>query len=235
MTKIIMIFALLFTTNIFALDFMQTYVLKTAYKVGLQTKTKDGEHFAKTLSSVALQESSGGKVLVGDKYEDKYFYIHYEEGIRNKVYVTKANTYIKNKKRYYKYKLKYTKKIYKEVGELKSLYNSSLGAFQIKPSTAEIMIKRYFYKKYKNLLTDKNLLVQKLLSDVEFGAKIAASYLKHNYNYGLKIHKKNPYFLTVSRYNGGNVNHKYYNNIMKRMRYLERIKFFSAEKGTNLK
>lgn len=207
---------------------IQQYILITSYKVGKKYKTSDNITFGKTVASIALQESTAGKMLIGDKYEDKYYYIHYENGIKNKIFIEKEDL-LKDKNGYYfnfNNNKNYRKKIYILKGQLKPLYDSSLGVFQIKPSTAEIMINKYF-PEYKYLLNDKNKLIQKLLSDVEFSANIASSYLIYCYEEAKNRKMWNPYFKTISRYNGGWKNSNYYNNVLKKMKYLEKLNFFN--------
>ena len=67
-------------------------------------------------------------------------------------------------------------------------------------------------------------LAQLLLSDLKFNVTIGTLYLITNYDYALKHHLWNPYFKTISRYNGGWRNKIYYKRVMKNMRIWRRIK-----------
>ena len=62
-----------------------------------------------------------------------------------------------------------------------------------------------------------------LLTNTEFSILIAGRYLKRNYEYALKKGKWNPYYKTISRYNGGWNNTTYYKRVMKRMKHVNRL------------
>ncbi|MEA3289735.1 MAG: transglycosylase SLT domain-containing protein [Campylobacterota bacterium] len=88
-------------------------------------------------------------------------------------------------------------------------YYSSLGAMQIRVPTARY-ISSLYPKKLKSIhaITDRQLRI-KLVSDLKLSAKIASLYIVH-----LSNTRKN-YFQTISGYNGGLKNRKYYNRVMK--------------------
>ena len=111
-------------------------------------------------------------------------------------------------------------------GKLKSLYDSSLGIFQIKLNTAkEVIIKdKFMNKNFKHLLKNDKALVNMLLVSVQFSTLIASTYLKINYEIALKRRYKNPWKSTISRYNGGWNNTKYKSKIFKRLKYLKKLK-----------
>ncbi len=100
----------------------------------------------------------------------------------------------------------------------KGKFYSSLGAMQIRVPTARY-ISSVFPKKLKEIhaMTDRSLR-EKLLKDVRFSAKIATLYIIHLSN------TRKSYFKTISGYNGGTRNHKYYNRVMKWNNELKRLK-----------
>jgi hypothetical protein len=223
----------------------QISLLQKAYSIAKKYKSNDGHTFEDTIVAIYLVESNAGKHLIGDKY-----------------YVT---------------------------GELKSLYESSLGPGQIKLSTALLVInsfdnlKRkygqlyhkdyYAFKKYvpimrkltyyKSVLNNPiwkkrwaegkklkvkawaereykywlkkikpyikyikkdDIVIDKLLYDEEFSIEISLHYLILNYNVALKRKYYNPWFKSISRYNGGWKNTKYYKRVLKKMKIVRRLK-----------
>lgn len=96
----------------------------------------------------------------------------------------------------------------------------SLGAFQVKISTAKWIIIKLELKEYYYIIGDNWLIGVKLLNDHWFSARIAGFYLKMNYIYGIEQDHWNPWVLTVSRYNGGNFNKVYLNNIINKIKKL---------------
>ena len=99
----------------------------------------------------------------------------------------------------------------------KSIEKASLGAFQIKLSTAKYVIEKQNLNQYNYLLTEDQLLINKLITDVEFSAKIAVNYLIVNYNRAIRNNRLNPWFYSVSKYNGGSNNTKYVNKIKEKL------------------
>jgi hypothetical protein len=237
---------ILTTKLLFGLNQDQIRNMKIAYKVGKTIKAKDGTTFENTLASIMGAESSWGEEVIGDKYD-------------------------KN-------------------GRLKSVYESSLGGFQIKLSTAKLTIRKYphlmkkygylvykgksIYLKYetnkqkmnyyKGILTSSKWkerfnkgqekakktmawanrnyikhmkihnslvskarkdtkLINKLFTDVRFGAEIAGHYLLSHYNHVLKKGWSRPYKRAVGRYNGGWNNMEYANRVLKRMKTVKKI------------
>jgi hypothetical protein len=238
---------LILTTNLlFALSDEQVKNMKVAYKVGKTIKANNGMTFENTLVGIMGQESSWGKYVLGDKYDNN--------------------------------------------GKLKSVYESSLGAFQIKLSTAKYTIRKVpeLYKKYRYLLYDgrsiyleyeyhkskmnyyvgvinnptwvkrfvrgedkairtfawakkelkrhketylelrnkaakDTLLINKLFTDVRFSAEIAGHYLKMQYDYAISKGWSKAYKRSVGRYNGGWDNWEYADRVLKRMRITKEI------------
>ncbi|MEA3452208.1 MAG: hypothetical protein U9Q83_09955, partial [Bacteroidota bacterium] len=202
-----------------------------AFEIGKSVKATDGMTFEHTLVGIVLQESSAGKDLIGDKYEDKYYYKNWnkEEGIMENIFVKRKHTFIEEGNRYYRYKKHYLKKVYVLKGQLKSLYDSSLGAFQIKLSTAKIVIKKNL-PDYHYLLEDEDLLVKKLLANIKFSAVVAANYLKLMYEEAQRRKKRNPWFKAISRYNGGQNNETYFKLVNKRIRFFKRTRVYKELK-----
>jgi hypothetical protein len=48
--------------------------------------------------------------------------------------------------------------------------------------------------------------------------------LIYNYENAIEKRYRNPWFVTISRYNGGNKNIKYYKRIIKNMKIIRRLK-----------
>ncbi|MEA3352331.1 MAG: hypothetical protein U9Q33_00745 [Campylobacterota bacterium] len=100
-------------------------------------------------------------------------------------------------------------KLYGDLDKKNGKYYSSLGAMQIRVPTARYVSSLY-PKELSDIyvLTDRQLR-KRLLRDIAFSAKIASLYIVH-----LSNTRKN-YFQTVSGYNGGLINKKYYTTVMK--------------------
>ena len=113
----------------------------------------------------------------------------------------------------------------KKNGDLKPLIQMSLGAFQIRVGTAKDVIRNNKLYKYNYLLKDDLKLVNRLLTDPEFGAYITGYYFVKNYNEALRRKMWNPYFRAVSRHNGGWNNNKYYRLFIKDISKIKKIKF----------
>jgi hypothetical protein len=237
----------LLVINIFALDKIQINVLKTAYKEASKYRAIDGHVFNDTVCSIVLTESSAGKQLIGDNYLNgkekpfilkslgvgqvkletaiiiiskyknqfkKYLYfIHKDKFAFKKYYKFLQNiqyfTYLKDK---YKFRIK--NKIGNQKRNLKVL----------RWVNRELKINKEKFKKYKKYYYKDLQLAQLLLSDLKFNIKIITFYLIYNYNNAIKKRYKNPWFITISRYNGGNHNIKYYNKILKNMKIIRNLK-----------
>lgn len=90
------------------------------------------------------------------------------------------------------------------------LFDSSLGAFQIRLQTIRSISKKI---KVLNYLQNKSdlYITNKLLNDLPFSILVAGNYLKLNYE------ATKSYFTAISRYNGGNLNYTYYNKVKSNM------------------
>lgn len=102
-----------------------------------------------------------------------------------------------------------------DVGKVPNIFNASLGIMQVRLATARFIAKKLKLKDV-SALSDVDLM-NKLLGDDEFNAKIAIQYLVW-----LNNHTKD-YFRTVSRYNGGNENYPYFNRVMKNMKRIKKV------------
>jgi len=89
---------------------------------------------------------------------------------------------------------------------------ASYGIMQVRLETARFVGK--VYKLYDVKLYSDTQLIERLINDIGFNAKIAILYLNY-----LSEHSKS-YFEMVSRYNGGRVNHPYFNKIQKYKKFL---------------
>jgi soluble lytic murein transglycosylase-like protein len=95
----------------------------------------------------------------------------------------------------------------------KGIKKGSYGVMQVRLSTARFVAKHF------NLLDVDAMsdvaLIRKMMKESLFNAKIATLYVVW-----LSEHSKN-YFEMVSRYNGGKVNHPYFNKIQKNIAFLK--------------
>ncbi len=97
----------------------------------------------------------------------------------------------------------------------KHLHKASLGIMQVRVSTARFVAKKFGLKDV--LRMSKRRLAYKLLHDNRFNAKIAVLYLVWLNN------QTSNYFRTVSRYNGGNKNKRYYKKVIKNLRIVRKL------------
>lgn len=219
MLRIIVIIGMMFSFSMAKLSDSQIDRIANVYKIGKTVTAKDGMTFEQALSSIYLQESSAGVRVIGDKYTDKYYYMHHNE----KVMINKKKLIKINGRLWYMYNGIFKKKIYTLTGQLKPLGKSSLGGFQIKLSTAKYIIKKNKMKQYYNLLKHDTILINRLLVDYKFSARIALQYLIMNYHEASDRKMLNPYFKTISRYNGGWYNKVYYGKVMDRMKTIKKL------------
>ena len=98
----------------------------------------------------------------------------------------------------------------------KGIKKGSYGVMQVRLQTARFVAKSFHILDIS--LMDDVTLIKKMMKDTAFNAKIATLYIVW-----LSEHSKN-YFEMVSRYNGGKVNHPYFNKITKYMAYLRPYK-----------
>jgi len=103
------------------------------------------------------------------------------------------------------------------IGDFKrgtSITKASLGVMQIQASTARFMARTYKELAWVDELSDLKI-VNKLITDVEFSATIAAYYMRWLNDY------RTSYFSAISGYNGGMSNKAYYDRVVKNMKVIK--------------
>jgi len=249
MKNLIIIMMIIFNSfNILnALDKNQLNILKIAYKEASKYKAKNGHVFNDTVCAIILTESSAGKYLVGDNYlngKEKPFilkslgvgqikletaifiiskypkefkkYLHFIH--ENKYAFKEYSNYLQNI-RYFSYlKNKYKKRIRLHIG------NQKRNKKVLKWIKRELKYNKLKFKPFKKYYYKDLRLAQLLLSDVKFNIKVSTFYLIYNYEHALKKRFKNPWFITISKYNGGYNNIKYYKRVLNNMKIIRKIK-----------
>ena len=119
----------------------------------------------------------------------------------------------------------------KENGEFKPLKEMSLGPFQIRVVTAKEIIEDNQLEDYYKYLDNDTALINRLITDVEFGAKLSAYYFIKNYNEALRRGMSRPYFRAISRHNGGWNNTPYFKALMKNLRMVRRLDFVKLDQA----
>jgi hypothetical protein len=102
-----------------------------------------------------------------------------------------------------------------DIGKDPNIFNASLGIMQVRLETAKFIAEKLEWKEVQALSDVK--LVNKLLGDDRFNATVAVRFIVWLNNY-----TNQHYFRTVSRYNGGNYNHTYYQRVMRNMELIRR-------------
>ncbi len=98
----------------------------------------------------------------------------------------------------------------------KNIKDASYGIMQVRLQTARFVAKVFKLQEVKQMSDIE--LITKMMSNTNFGAKIGILYIVW-----LSDHSKS-YFEMVSRYNGGKVNHPYYNKVQKQLKFLKKHK-----------
>ncbi len=98
----------------------------------------------------------------------------------------------------------------------KGIKKGSYGIMQVRLGTAQFVAKSFKLLDVK-MMSDVEL-IKKMMHESTFNVKIATLYIVW-----LSEHSKS-YFEMVSRYNGGKVNHPYFNKIKKYKAFLKRYK-----------
>lgn len=99
------------------------------------------------------------------------------------------------------------------------LYDS-IGPFQIRPATAERVIRERL-PQFQYMLKDRKVLLMKLLNNTRFSAIIAGNYLIMCYEEAQKRKMWNPWYKAVSRYNGGWSNNTYVRKVSRKIKLLK--------------
>jgi len=100
-----------------------------------------------------------------------------------------------------------------DIGKDPNIFQASLGVMQVRLETARFVAQKLDLQEIKAMSDVK--LVNKLLGDDRFNIEVAVQFLVW-----LSDYTKHDYFRTVSRYNGGNVNHPYYGRVMRNMQLI---------------
>lgn len=107
-------------------------------------------------------------------------------------------------------------------GTKKPLYKSSLGTMQMQISTARWLSKKYDALQWVQRLNDKQLTAQ-ILNNSKFACILAGYYILYNYELAQRKGMWNPYYKTISRYNGGWKNETYFRRVMKNMKLVNKL------------
>ncbi len=99
----------------------------------------------------------------------------------------------------------------------KNMKDASYGIMQVRLQTARFVAKAFNLKSI-NQMSDIEIITN-MMQNNNFSAKMGILYLVW-----LSDHSKS-YFEMVSRYNGGKVNHPYYNKVQKKLKFLKKYKF----------
>ncbi len=102
-----------------------------------------------------------------------------------------------------------------DIGKDPNIFNASLGIMQVRLQTARFLAEKLQWQEVMELSDVK--LVNKLLGDDRFNATVAVRFIVW-----LNDYTEQHYFRTVSRYNGGNYNHPYYQRVMRNMDLIKR-------------
>lgn len=177
----------------------------------LKTITKDGFNSYFEAKSVHL---------LNNKNYDKILY--YESILNNPIWIKRYNSEEKRAIRTFKWakkELKYHKNIHKNnIKKLKIKLKE-----QYPQDLAHLKEVKIQYIKMKRKVDKDVLMVNKLLSDFNFGAEIAGHYLLLCYEQAKKKHFKNPLKKAIGRYNGGWNNTQYYLKVKERMKVVKKV------------
>jgi hypothetical protein len=99
-----------------------------------------------------------------------------------------------------------------DIGKDPNIFNASLGVMQVRLETARFIADKLGLVEIQQMSDVQ--LVNRLLGDDRFNIEVAVQFLVW-----LNDHTGD-YFRTVSRYNGGNNNHPYYQRVMRNMRLI---------------
>lgn len=222
--KILIIILIVIELQSYELNNIQKGIIKVAYEAGKKTITSDGMSFENALSGIVMQETTAGKVIIGDNYKMVYYTVINNKYIEinnvENIFEINNQKYLEIKINNKKHKVKVFEKKIK-----KSYIESSIGPFQIQPKTAIRVINTYYKDKYEYLLKDNNLLINKLFTDIQFSADIAAKYLLLTYEEANTLNKDEKWFRAISRYNGGWNNREYFYNVLNHIVWLREKKY----------
>ena len=98
----------------------------------------------------------------------------------------------------------------------KNIKDASYGIMQVRLQTAKFVAKVFKLEDVKQMSDIE--LITNMMQDNNFSAKMGILYIVW-----LSEHSKS-YFEMVSRYNGGKVNHPYFNKVQKQLNFLKKYK-----------
>jgi len=238
-----LLFLVLFSISLFA-GVQET--LYTVYNEASKYKAKDGHVFNDTMTQICLTETSGGFQIIGDSFyktgKEKHLF-NKSIGI-NQVKLSTAITVLRrfdlgHKNLLHKDPFAY-KKYIPIFNKIRFLQDKIL---EIKKSHKGMKEKELeyverklvlLYKKvepYKEYYLKDERIVSLLMSDIRFNTMIATNYLIMNYEYAQRKKMWNPYFKTISRYNGGWKNTSYFKKVMSKRELWKRYKIKLKQKG----
>jgi hypothetical protein len=102
-----------------------------------------------------------------------------------------------------------------DIGKNPNIFKASLGIMQVRLETARFLAEKLNWTEILEMSDIR--LVNKLLGDDKFNAEVGVKFIVW-----LNEYTQHNYFRTVSRYNGGNYNHPYYNRVMKNNELIKR-------------
>ncbi len=109
-----------------------------------------------------------------------------------------------------------------KAGKKKPLIESSIGCMQIKISTAKELARRYKLISWVDTMSDEALGFR-LLASNQTSVLIAGIHIMHYYDVALSRGYYNPWFKTISRYNGGWNNTEYFERVKKNLKTIKRL------------
>lgn len=231
--------------------------LNITYNKGVDLKEETGLSFEDTLCAIQLTESSGGRNIIGDQYINgrsvelfKSSLGPMQEQIRTVREIMEKNPEVMAEfgERYWyktphgefdKYYNQYTKisdkvNYYTKIVNNPKWYKRTDKKGKDTMRWANAMLKKYQnkFKKYEGYVNKDQALINLLLTDVEASTYFAFYYLKMNYETAKRDGMSNPFFRSVSRYNGGWNNTPYYKRVMKNLKEVRRLKKLGLIKRT---
>ena len=248
MYRFLLLFLLIFELALgYTLNSQQIKLLRQAYTIANKYKAIDGHRFGDTVCAIYLTESDAGKNIIGDVNKmlkgnntildaslgpGQIRLVTALEMMRNhpdmfpKQYLQLAHPdyYAYKKFVYYQhqiYKFRHILRLYKNkkgnrAYRVRKWAIRELNYYEYKNSLYWKYYKRYYYKDIT--------IVNKLLSDYKFSIIITTAKLIDSYNYAYKHHMWNPWFKTISKYNGGWYNKKYYRRVILNMSIVRDLK-----------
>lgn len=98
----------------------------------------------------------------------------------------------------------------------------SFGLMQVQVATVREVAKKVPTLRWLKAIGDKQVK-RMLVNNNIFNVLIGSNYLRLNYNLSLKRGYENPYFKTISRYNGGWYNTGYFKRVMVNMKKIQML------------